>query len=61
MKEEPAPELGCCHKTKPLESTGDSLSPHSDFQLCQGDQVRCGPIPNFESRLLLEGGDVRKK
>uniref|UniRef100_A0A8C9B023 Tissue-resident T-cell transcription regulator protein ZNF683 n=1 Tax=Phocoena sinus TaxID=42100 RepID=A0A8C9B023_PHOSS len=48
MKEEPAPELGCCHKTKPLESTGDSLSPHSDFQLCQGDQVLPGfrPLPD---------------
>ncbi|KAB0400491.1 hypothetical protein E2I00_017392 [Balaenoptera physalus] len=39
MKGEPAPDFSCCHKTKPLGSTGGSLSPHSDFQLCQGDQV----------------------
>lgn len=56
MKGEPAPELGCCHKTKPLSSTGSSLSPSLDFQACQGDQVRWNPSPNFEVSLLLEGG-----
>lgn len=39
MKGEPAPELGCCHKTKPLGSTGASLSPYLDSQLCQDGQV----------------------
>lgn len=39
MKGEPAPELGCCHKTKPPGSTGDSLSPNLDSQLCQDGQV----------------------
>ncbi|XP_071076960.1 tissue-resident T-cell transcription regulator protein ZNF683 isoform X3 [Desmodus rotundus] len=48
MKGELAPELGCCHKTKPLSSTGRSLSPSLDFQACQGDQVfpACRPIPD---------------
>ncbi|KAF6346075.1 zinc finger protein 683 [Rhinolophus ferrumequinum] len=48
MKGEPTPELDCCHKTKPLRSTGSSLSPILDFQPCQGDQVfpACRPPPD---------------
>ncbi|XP_053516349.1 tissue-resident T-cell transcription regulator protein ZNF683-like isoform X2 [Artibeus jamaicensis] len=48
MKGEPAPELGCCHKTKPPSSTGSTLSPSLDFQVCQGNQVfpACRPIPD---------------
>ncbi|XP_072831148.1 tissue-resident T-cell transcription regulator protein ZNF683 isoform X10 [Vicugna pacos] len=48
MKGEPAPELGCCQKTKLLGSTRGSLSPSLDFQLCQGDQVfpACRPLPD---------------
>ena len=60
MKGEPAPELGCCHKTKPLGSTADSLSPHLDSQLCQDVQVRWGSGPISEPRMLLEGGEGRK-
>ncbi|XP_036991849.2 beta/gamma crystallin domain-containing protein 2-like isoform X1 [Artibeus jamaicensis] len=40
MKGEPAPELGCCHKTKPPSSTGSTLSPSLDFQVCQGNQTQ---------------------
>lgn len=61
MKREPAPELGCCHKTKPLRSTGSILSPSLDFQPCQEDRVRWNPGPIFEASLLMEGGDIRRK
>uniref|UniRef100_A0ABI8A1U7 C2H2-type domain-containing protein n=1 Tax=Felis catus TaxID=9685 RepID=A0ABI8A1U7_FELCA len=48
MKGESAPELGCCHKTQPLGSTGSSLSSGLDFQLCQGNQVSSArrPLPD---------------
>ncbi|XP_008071236.1 tissue-resident T-cell transcription regulator protein ZNF683 [Carlito syrichta] len=39
MKEEPAAQLGCCHRTKAPGNTGSSLFPSLDFQLSQGDQV----------------------
>lgn len=60
MKGEPTPELDCCHKTKPLRSTGSSLSPILDFQPCQGAQVRWNPSPIFEARLSTEGGSEEK-
>lgn len=56
MKGEPAAELGCCHKTKPLSSTGSTLSPSLDFQACQGNQVRWSPSPNSEVSLLWREG-----
>ncbi|XP_043434414.1 tissue-resident T-cell transcription regulator protein ZNF683 [Prionailurus bengalensis] len=48
MKGESAPEMGCCHKTQPLGSTGSSLSSSPDFQLCQGNQVSSArrPLPD---------------
>ncbi|XP_037354917.1 tissue-resident T-cell transcription regulator protein ZNF683 isoform X2 [Talpa occidentalis] len=50
MKGEPAPELGCCHKTKALGSTGGSLTPSLDSKLSPGDQVfpACRSLPNTE-------------
>lgn len=60
MKGEPTPELDCCHKTKPLRSTGSSLSPILDFQPCQGDQVRWNPSPIFEARLSTKAGSEEK-
>ncbi|XP_077006842.1 tissue-resident T-cell transcription regulator protein ZNF683 isoform X2 [Tamandua tetradactyla] len=46
MKSDPAPELGCCHKTESLGGTGGSLFPSQDFQFCQDDQVfsACRPL-----------------
>ena len=61
MKGESAPELGCCHKTQPLGSTGSSLSSGLDFQLFQGNQVRRDPSPIFEDSLLTKGEDIRMK
>lgn len=61
MKGEPAPELDYCHKTKPLRSTGSSLSPRLNLQSCQGDKVRWNLGPISEARLLIERGNIRKK
>ncbi|KAM8791775.1 tissue-resident T-cell transcription regulator protein ZNF683 [Rhynchonycteris naso] len=50
MKGGPAQELGC-YKTKPLRSTGSSLSPSLDFQPCQDNQVfpDCRPVPDTDT------------
>ncbi|XP_054355179.1 tissue-resident T-cell transcription regulator protein ZNF683 isoform X12 [Pongo pygmaeus] len=45
MKEEPAAQLGCCHRPMALGGTGGSLSPSLDFQLFRGDQLAVSLAP----------------